>query len=101
MDKAEITFGRTIARPIPIIPASTVTMRPPFISFSSETDGLMNDLYKSFVNEVVIIYKTASAALISAEKIAASASADAQNGIHSFITYGRAKSRCGKSGAIA
>ena len=46
------------------------------IKLSSETLGLIKDLYKSFVKDVVIIYKTASAALISAEKIAAKAKAE-------------------------
>lgn len=84
IDNAEITFGKTIARPIPIIPAITVTNLLPLIKLSSETLGLMKDLYKSFVKDVVIIYKTASAALISAEKIAAKAKAEAQNGITFF-----------------
>ena len=54
------------------------------IKLSSETLGLIKDLYKSFVKDVVIIYKTASAALISAEKIAAKAKAEAQN---VFLTW--------------
>ena len=55
----------------------------------------------SFVKDVVNIYKTASAVLISAAKTAARAIADAQKGSSSFIAVGNAMSCVAKCGNTA
>ena len=90
-----------MATPTPRVPATTAMIRPLCRSLASEISGLIKALYKSLEKDDVIIYKTASAALTSAEKIAARAKADAQKGIHSFMTMGSANSRSDKLGTIA
>ena len=94
-------FGRCNAMTTPMRPATTVVTRLIFSIPASDKFGRQKFLYKSLTKAVVIIYNTASAALISAEKMAAKANAAKPVGISSFVTIGRAMSEEGSDGKMA